>query len=146
MSGRERIFHAVLFELIAILMIVPLSGLVTENGKSMVVALSIGLSVCAVVWNYVYNLMFDAVMGADRESRRLGIRIVHAFVFEGGLVLVSVPAIAIVLNVDLWTALLYDASLLIFFFFYTIAYNWLYDKLTPYQRFGISSLVEKQGT
>ena len=54
-------------------------------------------------------------------------RVVHALLFEGGLVAVGVPLIAWWLNVSLWQAFLLDIGVLLFFLPYTYVYHWVYD-------------------
>ncbi len=59
MTRNERIFHAVLFEMIALAIIIPAASLITGKGSSDLAVVGIGLSLYTVVWNYIYNLYFD---------------------------------------------------------------------------------------
>ena len=56
MTRNERIFHAVLFEMIALAIIIPAASLITGKGSSDLAVVGIGLSLYTVVWNYIYNL------------------------------------------------------------------------------------------
>src|SRR5690606_5347804 len=64
---------------------------------------SVGASVLAVIWNLVFNALFEAwerrQVVKGRSIRR---RIAHAIGFEGGLVLSIVPFFAWWLEVSLW--------------------------------------------
>ncbi|KOO16351.1 hypothetical protein AKJ18_03350 [Vibrio xuii] len=134
MNKQERIFHAVVFEALALAMIVPVSALITGKGSSDLALVGIGLSLFTVVWNYYYNLMFDRMFGQDRENRTLKMRIGHTAGFEGGLIFITVPSIAWFLQITIGQALLLEAGFLVFFFFYATAFNWGYDRIQPYQR------------
>ncbi len=139
MSSKERLFHAISFEWIALLFVVPLGVWVSGKNSGSLVAMGIGMSVFTVVWNYVYNFAFDQWFGTRRSERRLRMRIWHAVGFEGSLALITVPAIACFLQVSLATALMLEAGFLTFFFFYTIVFNWCYDKYQPYQRWLVAA-------
>jgi uncharacterized membrane protein len=62
------------------------------------------------------------------------VRIGHAIGFEAGLIVMTIPAIAWFLQVSLLTALIIEAGFLVFFFFYTTGFNWVYDRWQPYRR------------
>ncbi|MCF1427370.1 MAG: PACE efflux transporter [Shewanella sp.] len=128
MGTKERVFHAVLFELVALSLIIPLTAVFTGKGTGSLAMVGVGLSLYTVVWNYVYNLWFDKACAVQREQRSLKTRILHTMGFEGGLVFVTVPVVAWFLNISILAALALEAGLLVFFFFYAILFNWGYDK------------------
>ncbi|MDE1208703.1 PACE efflux transporter [Vibrio aestuarianus] len=143
MSVKERIFHAVVFELTALAILIPLSALITGQGSGDLAMVGAGLSLLAVVWNYQYNILFDRLFGSDRSGRSAKIRLLHTTGFEGGLVFVSIPAIAWILEITLWQALILDIGFLVFFFIYTMVFNWCYDKWQPYKLFSLRSEAQK---
>ncbi|HDM8225347.1 TPA: PACE efflux transporter [Vibrio campbellii] len=132
MTRNERIFHAVLFEMIALAIIIPAASLITGKGSSDLAVVGIGLSLYTVVWNYIYNLYFDKWFGSNREDRSLAMRIGHTLAFEGGLIFLSIPVIAWFLQITLLQALALEAGFLIFFLFYATGFNWAYDKIQPF--------------
>ncbi|MDF2152462.1 PACE efflux transporter [Vibrio sp. CAU 1672] len=134
MARNERIFHAVLFELIALAIIVPVTSLITGKGSSDLAIVGIGLSLYTVVWNYMYNLYFDKWFGANREERGLAMRIGHTVGFEGGLIFITIPVIAWFLQITLLQALALEAGFLVFFLFYATGFNWAYDRVQPYRK------------
>ncbi|WP_367986844.1 PACE efflux transporter [Vibrio sp. NTOU-M3] len=134
MKTNERIFHAILFEALALMLIVPITSLVTGTESGDLVIVGVGLSVFTVAWNYVYNLGFDRYISAKREGRSLAMRIGHTAGFEGGLIFITVPTIAWFLQISIVNALMLEAGFLIFFFFYATAFNWCYDKYQPYKK------------
>ncbi|MDE1225468.1 PACE efflux transporter [Vibrio aestuarianus] len=143
MSAKERIFHAVVFELTALAILIPLSTLITGQGSGDLAMVGAGLSLLAVVWNYQYNILFDRLFGSDRSGRSAKIRLLHTTGFEGGLVFVSIPAIAWILEITLWQALILDIGFLVFFFIYTMVFNWCYDKWQPYKLLSLRSEAQK---
>lgn len=53
----------------------------------------------------------------------------HALGFEGTLIIFTIPMIAYVLNVSFVEAFMIEIGILIFFLFYTYAFNYAYDQL-----------------
>ncbi|KIO36229.1 MULTISPECIES: PACE efflux transporter [unclassified Shewanella] len=127
MSTAERILHSVLFEIFALVLVVPIAIWFTGHGVAEMAAVGIGLSLYTVTWNYFYNLQFDKYFGEDRTRRTLKLRVLHALGFEGGLVFVTVPVVAWFLAISIWQALMLEAVFLVVFFFYAIIFNWLFD-------------------
>jgi uncharacterized membrane protein len=89
---------------------------------------SVAASGIAVLWNLVWNTLFEyweaRQVKKGRSTRR---RIAHAIGFEGGLVLFLVPFFAWWLSVSLWEAFILDAGLLVFFLVYTFAFTRVFD-------------------
>ncbi|RJX73735.1 PACE efflux transporter [Vibrio sinensis] len=133
MQTKERIFHAMSFEAIALAIIIPTTALITGKAGGDLAIVGIGLSLFTVVWNYIYNVLFDRWFGSNRSERSLALRIGHTFGFEGGLIFITVPAMAWFLNISILAALLLEAGFLVFFFFYATGFNWCYDKVQPYR-------------
>ena len=59
------------------------------------------------------------------------IRIVHAVLFEGGLLLLFMPMIAWYLKISLWEAFVMDIAMATFYLIYAFIYNWAYDHVFP---------------
>ncbi len=127
MSLKERIFHSLLFEAIALVLLTLLAVMVTGNDIAKMSGLAIALSMIAMVWNFAFNILFDKLYGEDRISRTLGQRIQHGFGFEFGMLVFSFPVIMWVLQLDLITVFLMDVGAMIFFLLYAIVFNWIYD-------------------
>ncbi len=129
MSVKERILHSLLFEAFALCILMGAATLFTAHNPTVVGGVAIALSVLAMMWNYIYNLGFDRVFGHDRLSRKIGMRIAHGIGFEAGLLLVTIPLLMWVLQMDFWTVLILDLGIVIFFLVYSIIYNWAYDQV-----------------
>ncbi|WP_019026551.1 PACE efflux transporter [Colwellia piezophila] len=127
MSTQERIFHSILFEVIALSLLIPLGSFFSDLDMSSVTGLAVVLSLTAMCWNYVYNLIFDKHFGTNRIERSFFMRMGHATVFELGLLIVTLPLIMWMFDMDFITALILDIGMIIFFIIYAIVYNWCYD-------------------
>ena len=132
-STSDRIRHAVSFELIALAMITPLGALVFDTPLKEMGVVTVVSATIATGWNYVYNLMFDhAMMRLRGDVRKTpAIRVLHAILFETGLLIVLIPFIALYLGVDLWTAFMMDLAFAGFYLVYAFCFNWVYDVIFP---------------
>jgi uncharacterized membrane protein len=124
----RRVVYVGLYEAIAILM--AGLGLMLMSGRGALDsgALAAATSAVAVVWNVVFNHLFERWEARQAvRGRSLRRRVAHALGFEGGLTVLLVPLIAWWLGVSLWQALLMDVALLLFFLVYTFVFNWAFD-------------------
>ena len=126
-SARARVLHALLFEGLAILIATPSLAWLMDRSLAHLGALTAAFSAIAIIWNLIFNLGFDRVQQRLGFNRGLGVRLLHALGFEGGLIVLLVPLAAWWLSIGLWQALLLDLGLILFFLPYTLAFNWLYD-------------------
>lgn len=127
MSVTERVFHALLFEIVALIILTLIAVLITGNDVAKMSGLAIMLSALAMVWNFIFNIIFDKLYGAERVNRTLWIRIQHGLGFEFGMLVFSFPIMMWMLQLDLLAVLLLDIGAMLFFLLYAIAFNWIYD-------------------
>lgn len=129
----DRIRHAVLFELLALVLVTPSGGLVFGVEVAHFGVVAVVSTTLAMLWNYGYNLVFDhALVRLGRSLRKtLAVRVVHALLFEAGLLVLLVPFIAWYLAVPLWQAFVMDLSLSAFYLAYAFVFNWAYDMVFP---------------
>jgi uncharacterized membrane protein len=124
-STSDRIRHAISFELIGLALVTPLGA--WAFGLPMVEIGVVGLAsaTIATAWNYVYNLCFDHALqrltGGTRKT--MPCRVLHAILFEAGLVAVLMPLIAWYLGIGLLQALLMDVSFSLFYVAYAFVFN-----------------------
>lgn len=128
-SLRERIGHALAFETIAVLICAPAMAWFMDKPLVHLGALTLMFSTVAMLWNMLFNYLFDRAQGRLGFERGLWARVSHALLFEAGLILVLVPLAAWWLSIGLLEALLLDIVLILFFLPYTLAFNWIYDVL-----------------
>ncbi|MFL1404161.1 PACE efflux transporter [Marinobacter sp. M1N3S26] len=132
-TTRDRIRQAVSFEVIGLLLSVPLAAAAFgfDTGKTGVLGV-IGATM-ATVWNYLFNLMFDHGLkrwtGSTHKS--LGMRFLHAISFELGLMLAFLPIIAWWMDIGLLEALIVDVAFVLFYLVYAFVFTWAYDTIFP---------------
>ena len=126
-SLTERIGQAIGFELLAVLICTPLLAWLMDKPVVDMGVATIAIGLIALAWNVLFNGLFDRLLKRLKLTPSAFTRVIHALLFEGGLVAVSVPLIAWWLNVSLLQALILDIGVLLFFLPYTYVYHWAYD-------------------
>ena len=129
----DRVRHALFFEIIGLILVIPLGALVFSMPMHDIGVVGLVSATIAMAWNYVFNLSFDTVLqrtiGTTLKSVRL--RIVHAVLFELGLLIVLMPFIAWYLGITLIHALVMDISFALFYMGYAFVFNLAYDRVFP---------------
>ena len=129
-TTRDRIRHAIAFEIIGLVLLV---GVLGQFGYNMadIGLLGIFFSILATFWNYAFNIAFDAFMMKTYNSlkKTFWLRIWHSLAFEAGLLVVSIPVIAWTLNVSWWQAFIMDIGMVIFYVIYAYIFNLVYDEI-----------------
>nr|WP_315438114.1 multidrug/biocide efflux PACE transporter [uncultured Pseudomonas sp.] len=126
-SVTERIFQAIGFECLAILICTPLLAWIMQKPLLDMGAVTVLIAVLALAWNVLFNGLFDRALKRLNLGHNAWTRVIHALLFEGGLIVMGVPLIAWWLSVSLWQAFLLDIGVLLFFLPYTYVYHWGYD-------------------
>ena len=127
MSFKERLIHSILFEIILITIFTFALQYITHQSIEKVFTLVISLSIIAVIWNFIFNLIFDKFVTGNREKRTLKIRFIHSILFEIGLILPTLPLIATLLKIGLLEAFIMDIGFIMFVLIFTVVYNYIYD-------------------
>ena len=128
-SVKERIFHALCYEVIGIIIFTPIVAYLMGLDLLHTGVLTAGISAIAMLWNMLFNAMFDRWAARKNWTRTVKIRVLHALLFEGGLIVAIVPLAAWWLEISLWQAFWLDIGFLLAFLPYTYIYNWSYDEL-----------------
>lgn len=128
-SITERIFHGVLFEILAIGMATPLAAWLTGESLTAMGVLSAVISLMAIAWNMFFNWLFDLLQQRMQFERNMWIRVLHACAFEVGLIILAVPFIAWWIDTTLLRAFTIDIGLILFFLPYSFLFNLCYDKV-----------------
>ena len=131
MSPRiRRVVQAVLYEFFAVLATGPVLAYLFDESLQSTLLLSVLMSTIALAWNYLFNTIFEFWERRQQvKGRSLLRRTMHGVGFGGGLVFILVPVMAWWLDITLLEAFFADLGLLIFFFVYTVAFTWLFDKI-----------------
>lgn len=129
----DRIRHAISFEIIGLMIVIPLAAWVFKKPMFDIGVLGLVSSLVATGWNYVYNLGFDHLMQRLRGTTRKtpALRLVHALFFEAGILAALLPFFAWYLQISLWDAFVMDVSFSLFYLCYAYVFNWAYDALFP---------------
>ncbi len=128
-SVKERVFHAVIFEVTAnVIIALSLAWLmnvsVLQSGS-----LSVISALTATVWNFIFNKLFDSLQKKYQFQRTFLVRAIHAVGFETGLIISLIPVAMVMLNLTMAEAFFVEIGLVLFFLPYTMLFNWLYDYL-----------------
>lgn len=130
MKITERIFQAILFETIAVVLSLFLVKLLMKQSQSsdaMITGMLIAISLIAMIWTFIFNWLFDRVFTGEKVQRSVKVRVLHVILFEGGLLIFTLPLIAFVLKINLWQAFLMDIALTLFILVYAFVFYWIYD-------------------
>jgi uncharacterized membrane protein len=130
MQGAPRkILQAILYEAGGVLFVAPAMALIYQQSMGYSTLLSLLISFVALAWNMLFNGLFEAwerrQHNRQRNWRR---RLLHSLGFEGGLTLILTPVLAAWLDISLWQALATNLGLFVFFFFYALVFQWLFDR------------------
>tara|TARA_R110000868_G_scaffold229608_3_gene482697 strand:- start:5410 stop:5850 length:441 start_codon:yes stop_codon:yes gene_type:complete len=134
-STSERLFQAVIYELIAIAFLTPVYSwafdMPFDNSLGTMAMISIGV----IVWAAIYNTIFDRIMfartGRLGHDKTTGLRVLHATLLEVTITLIAVPIIMIMSGVSIWIALVADIAFSVIFAIYTYIFYFIYDRLRP---------------
>lgn len=126
-SITERVCQALGFEGLALLICTPLLVWITGRPALEMGAVTLGVSVLALTWNIIFNSLFDRLKARLQLANGGWTRVLHALLFEGGLIILAVPLIAGVLKISLLEAFILDIGVLLFFLPYTYVYHCGYD-------------------
>ena len=127
MTKRERIFQAVLFEVLALIFLVILGKLFIDEQVHVLGGLAMVFSMIAMVWNYIFNIGFDRIYGHERISRGFKVRAIHALAFEAGMLAFTLPIVMWALSFTFWQALMLDLVGIGFFLIYAPLFHYVYD-------------------
>jgi uncharacterized membrane protein len=125
---KRKLVYVSLYELFAIA--ITTGGLMLFSGQSLshTSVAAIASSAIALIWNLIYNTLFEAWESRQAvRGRNIWRRMLHAAGFELGLIVTLVPFFAWWLDVTLWHALVLDIGLIIFFLIYTFIFNLIFD-------------------
>ncbi|MCD9539105.1 PACE efflux transporter [Photobacterium carnosum] len=129
MKTTERIFHSVFFEVLAVSLSILGLAIFTNHDITALSGTMIVIATISMVWNFIFNWMFDKFFTGEKKERTISLRIFHVVLFEVGLLFVTVPVMAYLLHVGLWDAFMMDISVTIFITIYAFTFNLVYDNM-----------------
>lgn len=127
---RRKIVYVSFFELFAIAISTAGLAYFSDSSVGRASVAAVVSSVIAVIWNLIYNTVFERWEARQVvRGRSWKRRMAHAAGFEAGLILTLVPFFAWWLSISLWQAFVLDVGLIVFFLVYTFAFSWVFDRL-----------------
>ena len=129
----DRIRHTLLFELFGLTISTVGASMILNKPLFEMGVLGIIFSFLAMGWNLTFNWIFDLWDQKFRNmaKRTILLRIIHACLFEAGMLIAGMFIVAWWLGVGLFEALLIDIGFSVFFLIYAFCYNWAYDVVFP---------------
>lgn len=132
-TAKDRIRHAISFEILGLLLVTPAGAWLFHIPMQHFGIAALVCATLATLWNYGYNLLFDRTMQrlAGTTQKTVLLRVVHAVLFELGLLLALMPFLAWFLGITLLEALVMDLGFAGFYLVYAFCFNWAYDIVFP---------------
>lgn len=128
-TKKERLLHATLFEVIALILCAPALAWIMNKPLITSASLTLMNAACAMLMNIVFNIIFDHFEKKIGFTRNFKIRMMHACLFEVSLLSLIVPFGAILLGISLYASFAMNVGLILFFLPYTYVYNLAYDTI-----------------
>jgi uncharacterized membrane protein len=127
---KRRITYVFFYEAITLAIISTAFYLFSEKDTSHSIALGVVTVVLAIIWNTLYNIIFEWWESKlAQRGRNLARRLIHAVGFEVGFIAITLPLFAWWLDLTLWDAFKLDIGLVTFFMVFTFSYNWAFDRI-----------------
>lgn len=127
--SKRRIIHALSYEIILLVIIAVALSFIFHMPLEVTGSLGIAMAVTSVIWNMIFNHFFEKIEAKRKFKRTVGVRILHAIGFEGGLMLATIPMVAYAMNMTIWQAIVLDFSLTMCILVYTFIFQWFYDHI-----------------
>ena len=128
--GTRRALQAVLYEGFAIAFVGPVLSVTFDKPATSTLGLAFVLSGIALLWNYVFNAIFERWEShRSVKGRSFSRRMAHGIGFEGGLTILLIPVMSLWLNISPLEAFFANLGLLAFFFVYAVAFTWAFDRI-----------------
>jgi len=127
---KRRVIHTLSFEVIGLIIAIPISAWIFDADLTHIGILTVAISLIAMMWNMIFNKLFELWEARQHDQRRTTKRrVIHALCFEGGLLVTTLPLIAWWMQMPLWQALLTDLGYMLFFLIYGFVFNWGFDRV-----------------
>jgi len=127
---KRKLVYVTLYELIGLCMSTLGLAYLSDTQASHTGPLAVMITTIAMIWNLIYNTLFEYWESRQAtRGRSVARRVVHAVGFQLTLVIYLIPLIAWWLDMSLVDALLVDMAFIVLVPCYTFVYNWAFDKL-----------------
>lgn len=133
-TSKDRLRHTILFEIVLVLLVGPLLAVALGKPLHTMGAMTLSLSLIAMVVNYIYNLAFDHALlrlGRSVHERSKKLRVLHAILFELCLLVFSLPLVMFMMDYSFMQALILDLGFVVSVPIYAFFFNVIYDRTFP---------------
>ncbi len=137
-SGRERVLQTLSFEMLGMVIVVPVHAALSRTGAEQSVLLVALLAAIVTLWSPLFNMVFDRIdlafsgrVSSDRPHR---LRLVHAVLSELSVLVVTLPLVMRFAGYGIGEALVFNMSLTVFYTGYAYVFYLAYDRLRPVAR------------
>ncbi len=132
--SKRRIVHALSYEVILLVIIAIALSFIFDMPMDVTGTLGVVMAVTSVFWNMTFNHFFEKFEAKYHLKRTVGVRILHAIGFEGGLMLGTIPMVAYAMEMSIGQAILLDLSMTLCILVYTFIFHWCYDAIENHLR------------
>nr|WP_219857705.1 PACE efflux transporter [Pseudomonas monteilii] len=127
---KRKLVYVTFYELIGLCMSTLGLAYLSDTQASHTGPLAVMITTIAMLWNLVYNTLFERWESRQaKRGRSVARRVAHAIGFQLTLVVYLIPLIAWWLDMTLVEALLVDMAFIVLVPCYTFAYNWAFDRV-----------------
>ena len=127
---KRRLLYVISFEFFAVLLSTIVLSTFSGGPAEDSLPVAIMVSSMAVVWNYLYNTLFEFWEARRRSSEcTLIIRSMHTLGFEAGLFLFCLPLYMLWYAVSVEQAMMMEFTILVFFLVFTFMFTLLFDQI-----------------
>ena len=127
--SKRRIVHALSYEVILLVIIAIALSFIFDMPMDVTGTLGVVMATTSVFWNMTFNHFFEKFEAKHHLKRTVGVRILHAIGFEGGLMLATIPMVAYAMEMSIGQAILLDLSMTLCILVYTFIFQWCYDAI-----------------
>jgi len=127
---KRKLVYVTFYELIGLCMSTLGLAYLSNTQASHTGPLAVLITSIAMLWNLIYNSLFERwESGQTKRGRSVARRVAHAIGFQLTLVVYLIPLIAWWLDMTLVEAFVVDLAFIILVPCYTFAYNWAFDRI-----------------
>ncbi|MBC3468700.1 PACE efflux transporter [Pseudomonas sp. RW10S2] len=127
---KRKLVYVTFYELIGLCMSTLGLAYLSETPPSHTGPLAVMITTIAMLWNLVYNSLFERWESRQaKRGRSVARRVAHAVGFQLTLVLYLIPLIAWWLDMSLVEAFVVDLAFIVLVPVYTFVYNWAFDRI-----------------
>ena len=135
LSWKYRLHQAFWYQGLALLCVFPIVQKAT-GAPPTVLFLLISLSLLVCFWTAIFNFIFDKFFQAPSpdNKRSWRIRILHGFIFEISVVLLTTPIMAWWTSIAIAQAIVLSVKISLFYLVYTYVFFLVWDNIVVYAR------------